>query len=239
MAKITKVFISGKIANLIAYERNGTECVRTMPEEVLQTEATKRSAKNFGKAVTLAKFLRWEMSSVFSKTKGRVAEYQLSNGVSAWLASGAAGNNAVQNNPPELAGLQFSKEIEMEARLKFSFAVDWAQPGKVLLQLPAINPTLHIKAPANTQVVHLTVAMAGSIVARPESTESATVSISIDYTNATRPVQAIELPFEVKPGSINVIAVAVQYSKAVQRHTKFINDPVWNPAGIETALYQP
>jgi len=59
MAKQTGLFqFTGKLANLIGYRRNGMYFVRTMPQTVRQTVATKRAARNFGISSRKAKLIR-------------------------------------------------------------------------------------------------------------------------------------------------------------------------------------
>ncbi|WP_109695051.1 hypothetical protein [Chitinophaga deserti] len=59
MGIITSVItFKGKVGNMIAYERNGKTCLRTVPETVRQTANTRRSAKWFGAASRKGAFIR-------------------------------------------------------------------------------------------------------------------------------------------------------------------------------------
>jgi hypothetical protein len=49
---------TGRIDNVIGYRRNGVYCVRTMPETVRQTAATRRAARSFGMASRKGKLIR-------------------------------------------------------------------------------------------------------------------------------------------------------------------------------------
>jgi hypothetical protein len=49
---------TGKLDNVIGYRRNGVYCVRTMPEKVRQTAATRRAAQRFGIASRKGKLIR-------------------------------------------------------------------------------------------------------------------------------------------------------------------------------------
>ena len=59
MAKQTGIYkFTGRIDNVIGYRRNGVYCVRTMPETVRQTAATRRAARSFGVASRKGKLIR-------------------------------------------------------------------------------------------------------------------------------------------------------------------------------------
>lgn len=59
MAKQTGILpFTGKLGNLIGYRRNGSYFVRSMPEEVKQTTATRQSSRNFGVASRTGKLVR-------------------------------------------------------------------------------------------------------------------------------------------------------------------------------------
>ncbi|PSL22838.1 hypothetical protein [Chitinophaga ginsengisoli] len=59
MAKQTSIIpFTGKLGNLIGYERNGEYFLRSMPEIVRQTHATRRAARRFGMASRKAALIR-------------------------------------------------------------------------------------------------------------------------------------------------------------------------------------
>ncbi len=53
-----KINVSGRMGNVILYDSNGVQYARSMPVDVKQTDATKESAKEFGKAARIGKLLR-------------------------------------------------------------------------------------------------------------------------------------------------------------------------------------
>jgi hypothetical protein len=59
MAKQTSVYkFTGKLDNLIGYRRKGVHCVRTMPQQVRQTAATKKASQHFGMASRKGRLVR-------------------------------------------------------------------------------------------------------------------------------------------------------------------------------------
>ena len=59
MAILTgKVTFTGRLGDLISYKRNGKYCLRSMPEQVHQTEATRKASERFGDASRTGKQIR-------------------------------------------------------------------------------------------------------------------------------------------------------------------------------------
>ncbi len=64
MAKITSaVTFTGKVGDLIGYKRNGKYFLRSAPEKVRQSKATKRAAKRFGAASRKGALIRSALST--------------------------------------------------------------------------------------------------------------------------------------------------------------------------------
>ncbi|MGF6848238.1 hypothetical protein QFZ51_003473 [Chitinophaga sp. W3I9] len=64
MAKQTGILpFTGKLGNLIGYRRNGSYFVRSMPEEVKQTTATRQSSRNFGVGTLAIPAQTWSPST--------------------------------------------------------------------------------------------------------------------------------------------------------------------------------
>ncbi len=59
MAKQTGLIqFTGKLGNVIGYRRNGAWCMRSLPEKVRQTTATRQASRNFGIASSKGKLIR-------------------------------------------------------------------------------------------------------------------------------------------------------------------------------------
>lgn len=59
MAKQTGLIqFTGKLGNVIGYRRNGAWCMRSLPEKVRQTTATRQASRNFGIASRKGKLIR-------------------------------------------------------------------------------------------------------------------------------------------------------------------------------------
>src|SRR6185312_10072301 len=65
MAKVTDVFVSGSLGNIIFYRRMGTQCARSRALHVKQSAATKTRSANFGIAARAGKTLRSGLMSLY------------------------------------------------------------------------------------------------------------------------------------------------------------------------------
>jgi hypothetical protein len=88
MAKQTGLFkFTGKLDNVIGYRRNGAHFVRSMPETVKQTGATRRAARAFGMASKKGRLIRRAITPYLGRHDGTVvnrlnkALVQLPNGL--------------------------------------------------------------------------------------------------------------------------------------------------------------
>lgn len=57
---------TGRIGNVIGYKRNGVHFIRSMPDKVHQTTATRLAARNFGLASTKGSLIRRALAPYFS-----------------------------------------------------------------------------------------------------------------------------------------------------------------------------
>jgi hypothetical protein len=71
MAKQTGLFkFTGKLDNVIGYRRNGSHFVRSMPDKIKQTSATRRASRSFGVASTKGKLIRRAVTPYLTRYDG-------------------------------------------------------------------------------------------------------------------------------------------------------------------------
>jgi hypothetical protein len=242
MAKHTNTHPSGRLSNTIYYILNGQLCSRSMPGKVRQTKATKESAKAFGKAVQVAKMLRWGLKAFLADNEDRRVQYRIDNAVMKWLRHGrpVGPNEELIPDPwEELFRFQFNPKTALDFRVKVPITVDWSNPQQAVLHLPEMNPKKQIMAPANTRLLHWMITLTGTTIAHPERTQSYDARFDMLYRNETIPARQILMPCALVPDSLTVVAVWVRYSVEVRRSLKMCPDDPWTPAAIVDAHYEP
>jgi hypothetical protein len=234
MAKQDKIFLKGKIANLIFYEWRGKPCSRTMPDEVKQTTATKASAKDFGKAATYSKHLRNSLHDFLPYPKDKPMMYALNNELRKWLSAGAGDRTKMIKAIARLEEFQFNEPSPLTGRLKVKPTVDWTKKNKVIVHLPSVLPSERVSAPAYTRTVHCTVKVVSCRInnSDPKMT-AAERTFDFPYNNVQQPAQNIELPFTLSKGHLVLVAMKLEYTAKGKR----VNDQRWLPAGVIGAWF--
>ncbi len=87
MAKVTDVFVSGSLGNIIFYRRMGTQCARSRALHVKQSAATKTRSANFGIAARAGKTLRSGLMSSIPNVTDRSMQSRFSGAISKWLGT--------------------------------------------------------------------------------------------------------------------------------------------------------
>ncbi|NML21400.1 hypothetical protein HHL16_10975 [Pseudoflavitalea sp. G-6-1-2] len=96
MAILTgKIKFTGRCGDLIGYKRNGVSCLRSMPMEVKQTNATKKAAKRFGEASHTGKLIRNALAPYLYGKKDREHVNRLNKTL---IQSGVAGLSGYRFN---------------------------------------------------------------------------------------------------------------------------------------------
>jgi hypothetical protein len=236
MARQKKIFISGKIANLIFYEFRGKECVRTMPKKVRQTKATKASALQFGKAARISRGLREGLMQVLPNVKDRRLMHRFNNVVLQSLLQNSSAKVKMPLNPADLKGFNFFEGSEFNSRWKIPVSVKWKKGVGATLNIPAFVPKKVISAPAHTRFVRLQLAITGCDLKSYLNTGSYFTSLNIPYNNGEIAEQKIVLPLEIKAGSITVVAAVLV--NGLKRETELLSGAgeQWNPACVIEAF---
>lgn len=234
MAKHDALFTSGRIGNVIFYRWKGIGCARVRPGRVRQTKATKQSAKDFGRAVTLSSFLRSSLSPGLRNYRSREIMYKINAALLGWLR---------QEKPLEayipFVGLELNDKSAFGSRLKKELLIDFQTKGKLLATLPRLKIPDDITAPSNTSLIRVDIAVAGCMLNLPRHTDAAAANIEIPYKDGWMPAITKELKFECKAGSINIVVASLHYLTKKDGQVKEIADDRWAPAAIVAAAVGP
>jgi hypothetical protein len=226
------IFTSGRIGPVVFYMRYGKKCSRTHNPHIKQTEATKAAAKIFGRAIRYAKHLRHGIRSIMHNETDRAIMYKMNKAVRSWL-----------NLDPDLSVSQdqlmylHNLNINRIERIKFRVEVDWSQPGQVLVKFPAFNPKRNFSGKAGTTHIIWKIAVAGVTTAEKSwPVEGSKTEFQTPYGNIDLPENVISLSYSLRPGTINIVALALHlcYDKAGTRQ----KEKKWEPAGLIAARYE-
>ncbi|MEO8110588.1 MAG: hypothetical protein ABI594_11170 [Ginsengibacter sp.] len=237
MAKVTDVFVSGTVENLVFYRRMGKSCTRIKRTHILQTAPTKVRGLNFGIASRAAKALRNGLQPILPLPTDRSMQSRFSGAIARWLALHNVDDLPMGNAPDYFSNFQFMAGHTFGERCKVSFAIVPSAPCILTVAIDAFIPSDKIKAPAGTSFVKLTITVTGCILKSGISNGTVTQTIKIPYNDILMPAQNIDFLLPQPTGSITVTAARLQYYKDGSSPFHMINDAAWMPAGIINATY--
>src|SRR5437868_15114255 len=110
MAKQSGAYFLGRRGHVIGYMWKNIACLRTVPVQVLQTSATKGSAKKFGIAQKTAKHIRHALPSILPDPKDRKMMHRLNAAVYQWLLHSKMNSKDHYQPVIELGGFSFSEK---------------------------------------------------------------------------------------------------------------------------------
>ena len=238
MARKEKGFMRGSVANIIFYEREGKECMRSKPTRVRQTRATRKSAGQFGKAAQISRVLREGLSPILYNSKERGLMHRLNNALLQWLLDNGAGKIKSSTHLPFINGFQLYQETPLESRFKVPLSVNWDGQNLVTLDIPALIPVKHISAPAGTKTVRLEIGITDCALKDFTSSGNHITVIEIPYNSVKIPAQQVKLPFTRKPGRIALVALALKNGPKSKWGLPGKFNEKWEPAGIVGASYR-
>ena len=228
MAKQDGGYTNGRIGNLIYYKWRGIPCIRTVPDRVKQTKATKQSAKDFGRAVQLSRCLRTFLSPCLPDYKSKPVMYAMNAALLSWFRQEKAIAEHIS-----FVGVEFNEKSTLASKFRQQPGVDFSKKGKIVISFPELRIPEDIVAPSNTTSVRIAFAAVGCMFPQLFPTGLASDSIEIPYKGGLLPAMKKELAF--KPGSLNVVAMSLRYTTSKNSEVNEVTDKHWRPAAIIAA----
>lgn len=241
MAKQGK-FMSGSLGRVVFYELNGVSIMRSKPVRVKQTRATKDSAREFGRMSRYSKLIReyWELLGRFSK---RDLMLRLNKTLLRWNTDSRGDQELMSHNLRDLRSFELNPDCLLARHCMISPKMDLDQPGKVLITVPAFNPADVIKSPPGTYMIKFTWLLVRCntqpVLERKFPRDwygIAHSEISID--SAIVPEQQIEMPLDLLPGDLILLALRLTYYTGSVRYSHEVTEKKWMPAGVLAAEYR-
>ena len=231
------VQLTGRIQNLVFYKLGDRYCVRTIPQKVKQTKATKARGKQFGVASRAGAALRRQLLPMIPFPSDNNMQTRLVSAIYGYLRSIG---NAWPEQVDQLAhidGFQFTTGYTILERWKVALIVTRNPEGSLQLIIPAFVPTKSISAPAETVSVICEIAAGGFNRQTGNPTGGFSTSLCYKYNDVEVPEQVIPMPTPMPPGSVIVTAISFQYQMMKNGHEVPVNKKAFMPAGIVSAMY--
>jgi hypothetical protein len=217
MGKLSNVMFSGTVANLIFYEINGKHYVRTKPQKIKQTKATKAKSSLFGKASTLAKEIKNCLVTILPDARDRNMQNRLRTAMFNYL-------NAQQS----LQGFEFNSQSLLADKLKLKPLVSYTA-NECCINFPAFIPQQSIKAPKDASKIVITIAALSIELSNLQPTRIHTQPFPFDYTDALQPANQITFPVNLSSSALLLIVMKMQYVTGIGN---IIYKPIWQPCAV-------
>ena len=237
MAKVTDVFLSGTIGNVVFYRRMGTQCARSKPLHVKQSAATKIRSANFGIAGRAGKTLRSGLTPSMPNATDRSMQSRFSGAISKWLGTSGIDELPSADTVPYISVLEFTKEQPVRQRFKVPLTISVPQANMVTVSIDPFVPTKQIAAPAGTGLVTLVISVSGCLLKTGEPTGSETHKIDIPYNDSTIAAQVREFQVNRPSQSLLVTGARLIYKRFELNRWVEMNKEAFVPAGVLDARY--
>jgi len=237
MAKQGAIRLNLTLENLIYYSRLGGWYVRSKPENIKQTTATKQAGNNFGKANKTESNLRNTLLSIIPNSKDKTMQRRFAKAVYQWLNKDPLNTNLPVDKLPFITGYEYNENSCLKESLRLPISVSRTPLGKLDLHIPAFRPTQAITAPPNTQMIVCNVMAAACDMQNGAATAKYNTRIVIPYVNASISDRDYLLDIDTAPGCLTVVAISLEYHTVVDGIENVITNLRWMPAGIVEAMY--
>lgn len=216
MAVQKGLFFIGTYDGLIYYQKSeGLYCVRRVPAEVRQSEATKAAAAELGTKSRSASLIKNTFGSLIEGNKDKRMWSRLLTAVGKVMAadtSDAKGKRCVQHgNLDFLSGFQFNAAADTRKVLKVQPKTDLSRAGEAEFLLPELVPYRDIRVPKGTDTVVISCQAAVFDFNAFSSKVSTAEEIIIPYTDTIYAARQVQCGYEVKAGNAVLLVFALNF----------------------------
>lgn len=196
---------TGKVGNTVGYYHKGKLCVRSLPEFVNRSEATKLSATDFGTASKAGKLVRYALKGELSIRHDSDLTNRLNTSLLKVLYAGDQQRGArriLRKNLDMLAGFKLNENTELEKLLPFKPQVR-QDKNSIRIAIPAMGAggILHAK---NTTHIEIKAIAVGLNFNQGDYQQADSDKVMIDLR---MPAEATELVLPFKAGGDETIVV--------------------------------
>jgi hypothetical protein len=234
MAIQSATYLTGKINNIVFYQRSGTYIARTVPATVKQSAATKVRSKNFGIAAAAGRILRGSLQHALPFPKNKIMQSRFSGAITHWLGINDTGSLPPQTGLPFISEFSFNEATGIKERWKLPLTVTRVDEQLLQLQIPAFTPKQVIAAPAHTSLIACTIIAASCNLQSPTAQGSFSTTLSIPYTDI--PIPALLLPMALPVATGYLVVTVVSFTYLLQNGEKE-QRPAFMPSGVIGARY--
>ena len=228
----------GTIDFLIFYKRGGRNCVRVVPEKVRQNDATKASARLFGKASKSAAVIRKKLATIIPFPDDISMQTQFTSVLFQWVKANVPFErtrikklNLIRNFQFTTTGPSFARRCKIKPK------VSLLPEDQLQILIPSFIPEKSIVAPAKTISVRLKVVLVSCKVETGKTTGSNKIEFDFPYDTTKVGEQIYSLKLPVPKGSLLLAGATLEYRVKNLRTDFVYRKKSFIPAAIISAVY--
>lgn len=222
---------TGRLRNLVFYRWKNKKCIRTIPPQVKQTEATKKMAGLFGKASKIGKFLRLSLGDMLPDPKDTRMRLKFCNAIFKWLRYYQPGDESANQL---LNGFSFTENI-IPLQLLRKIHVEWLD-GKVRISMDALNLPDDLPAPRNTKTVELKFGLVGCEIEKMMPPQAKSKRIEFNYESSIIEDTFIVFDIAKEKGILFIIVLSAKYK--VMKESDISDVPRWYSVGFVDCCFR-
>ncbi len=211
MGRQTNIKLSTTAANIIYYQRGNEFYIRTKPQHIRQTGATKQCGRLFGLAARLEKAYRYQLAPAIPFIAEGTMQKRFRTFFYQWLRAKAGGSDMPADERGLTNGFEFNTDCLLSDRFKAPITVTTVNEEQIVLTIPSFQPKQSIAAPAHTQSVVITIAAASCSLADIGRQANYSKQLTIPYNDEVQPPQQIILPIPVFSESPVLVVLRLEY----------------------------
>jgi hypothetical protein len=228
----------GRIGNVIHYKMGNKFYSRSAPVKYEQTDASKASAKVFGKASSIGALIRKGLSSVIPNSFDRKMHGRLVAEIFTWLQI-VRDRPAAKNNQPRFDFLYSlnSEAPRLSSRLNVDVQVINPSRGMLEIWIPPFVPKQAIIAPPATVEVICRIATAVIDLNNIKSIGRHRAEIIYPLDDNEAPGQTIPVELPMPEGSLVVTGLSLVYAVDKDETRNIVSDNAFLPSKIIKMFY--
>ena len=232
MAVIKRNSLSGLVGPVVVYTMNGQQIIRARPRHHKKSKASRDAAKQFGLASRISSGLRHLLHMMLHGINQKKTRYRFDAAIREWLNDKQAINDS-NNTFLLLRRFLFNEKIALTESLRAQPTVEWVQPGKIVVRVPALVPARDMVAPADATSVQWFFTFVW-VHANGAGGSASVHELAIPYNNQKRAAQTFEKSASFQTDQLAVATLRLRY---VTGDGNILMDEKWLPAGVIGTCY--
>jgi hypothetical protein len=237
MARVTDVFMSGTVGNMVLYRRMDKNCARIKREGIQQTAATKMRSENFGIASRVSSYLRKGLYAVIPSPTNRSMQSRFSGAIAKWLRLCDVDTLPSCDVAPYISGFQFMDGGTFNERFRVPVTVSTVETNLITVSVNDFVPVERVLAPAGTVMLELVIAVSGCMLKTGTPIGSGVQRIQVPYNENAITAQTLHFKIPIPVGSLVITAAWLQYFVLKNNRISRSENPAYMPAGVINARY--